>query len=192
MPIPSLKPADWGDSVDSLQTIAGHQLYKRVDLNWTRPTEWRKEMKVPDFDTKEPFLYALIGNQNRSDDFGHIVYVGLTKAPKTRFAKHWKAREILEKDDSVLFSYAELNHIRGRDRLRRVGLAMEEIEHLLIWALPPEHLKNVAKQASIPGQGKNHGNAWHVINGGYRFSGRMPREIVFPWMIVKSGRASTK
>jgi hypothetical protein len=36
--------------------------------------------------------------------------------------------------------------------------------------------------------GANGGDAWHVINTGYQFSGQMPKEIVYPWMLVKPGR----
>jgi hypothetical protein len=35
---------------------------------------------------------------------------------------------------------------------------------------------------------KHRANAWHLENIGFRFAGQMPREIVFPWMLVKPGR----
>ena len=49
-------------------------------------------------------------------------------------------------------------------------------------------LENISKQTTIPGFGRNRGGAWHIVNRGHRFRGRMPREIIFPWMIVKPGR----
>ncbi len=63
---------------------------------------------------------------------------------------------------------------------------MEEIEHLLIWALDPPY--NDRKNYTLPGMGKHRANAWHLENIGFRFAGQMPREIVFPWMLVKPGR----
>ena len=51
--------------------------------------------------------------------------------------------------------------------------ALEEIEHLLIWAVD-EHLENERKMFTLPGMGSNGGEAWHIRNTGYRFSGRMP------------------
>ena len=67
---------------------------------------------------------------------------------------------------------------------------MEEIEHLLIWALDPAN--NTNKNYTLPGMGQRRGNAWHIKNSGYRFAGQMPREIVFPWMLVKVGRDRSK
>jgi hypothetical protein len=40
----------------------------------------------------------------------------------------------------------------------------------------------------MPGFGTQGGSAWHILNTGYRFRGQMPREIIYPWMLVKPGR----
>jgi hypothetical protein len=65
---------------------------------------------------------------------------------------------------------------------------LEELEHLLIWAVPGEYLENDRKQFTLPGMGAHRGHAWHVRNTGYRFSGQMPHEIVYPWMMIRAGR----
>ncbi|MEJ0063291.1 MAG: GIY-YIG nuclease family protein [Alphaproteobacteria bacterium] len=158
-------------------------------MSGLRPTVWERGKNTPQFNTKEPFIYALIRNHGRYRTKNNIVYVGLTNSPETRFGNHEKARSIAKKRGRTEFSYAPIDFITHRDKLKRIDKAMEEIEHLLIWALGFEfNLRNERKQFTLPGMGKNGANAWHIKNTGYRFSGRMPREIVFPWMIVKVGR----
>lgn len=185
-----MKAADWAAEPGHVQNSAGFPLYHRVELVWTKPVQWLKSQRVPDFSTSEPFLYVLVRDHGRAHTRDHIEYVGLTTSPGTRFGNHKKAREIVRRRGTVLFSYAPITFIRGRDRVKRVKRALEEIEHLLIWAIP-EHLENDKKQYTLPGMGKNGGEAWHILNKGYRFRGRMPLEIVYPWMLLKSGRNRT-
>ncbi|MBX3452714.1 MAG: hypothetical protein KF777_24475 [Planctomycetaceae bacterium] len=185
MPPRGFKAADWADKPEDVCNAADQPLYKTAELRWSRPTIWAKEQRLPKFDTDEPFLYALIRNHGNSQTRDHIEYIGLTKAPKTRFGNHKKAKAIVNKRGSVKFSYAPVDFIRGRNRIERIGRALEEIEHLLIWAVP-DHLENEKKQFTLPGMGKNGANAWHIKNSGYRFSGWMPREIIFPWMLMRA------
>jgi len=77
--------------------------------------------------------------------------------------------------------------MKGRNKAGRTQKTLEELEHLLIWALPFD-LVNEKKQFTLPGLGKNGGTAWHIHNKGYRFNGRMPKEIVYPWMMIEHGR----
>lgn len=190
MTIRRLRPADWADDIAEIQNAAGNQLFKSVVLNWSRPSTWTKDMRVPSFDTEEPFLYALVRNHGNSKTKDHIEYIGLTKSPSTRFGNHKTAKAIVNRRGAVGFSYAEIDFIQGRNKVERISRALEEIEHLLIWAIPDE-LENQRKMFTLPGMGKNRGNAWQIHNKGYRFSGRMPMEIVFPWMLIRPGRDQT-
>lgn len=190
MTIRRLKQADWADDVSEIQNSAGNPLFKTVELEWSRPKIWSKDMRVPDFDTEEPFLYALVRNHGNSKTKDHIEYIGLTKSPSTRFGNHKTAKAIVNKRGSVGFSYAPIDFIKGKNKIDRVSRALEELEHLLIWAVDDE-LENQKKMFTLPGLGINGGNAWHILNKGYRFSGRMPMEIVFPWMLVRPGRDLT-
>ncbi len=74
--------------------------------------------------------------------------------------------------------------------MARTKDTLEELEHILIWALWAfgHVLDNKKKQNILPGLGLNGGGAWQVKSTGYRFKGRMPLEIVFPWMLLKVGR----
>lgn len=75
--------------------------------------------------------------------------------------------------------------MRGRNKEARTEQALEEIEHLLIWTVWHD-LENERKNFTLPGMGtKTPGTAWLIENVGYEFSGRMPREILYPWMLVK-------
>jgi hypothetical protein len=179
--------AYWADSVSSLHDSAKKPIFKIARLHWSKPTVWNKGDNVPTFDTSEPFLYVLIRNHGKSKTKDHIVYVGLTKSPKTRFGNHETAKKIVGMRGQTTFSYAPVNFIKGRNSIARMEKALEEIEHLLIWSLGFE-LRNLRKQYTLPGMGKNGGNAWKIIHTGYRFSGQMPREIVYPWMLIKVGR----
>jgi hypothetical protein len=185
-----LKPADWGGEVDELQNASGYPLFKRADLRWTLPKVWSKDQRLPTFDADRPVLYALVRDHGNAATRDHIEYIGLTTSPKTRFGNHSTAKKIVAKRGTVRFSYAPIEFVRGRNRIAREKQALEEDEHLLIWAVG-EHLVNQKKQYSLPGMGVNGGNAWQIVNTGYRFGGRMPREIVFPWMLVQPGRDRT-
>jgi hypothetical protein len=184
------KIADWGNIDRDLVNSAGNALFKNVVLKWSRPTLWTKDMKCPKFDTDQPFVYALIRNHGKASTKDRIEYVGLTNKPAKRFDNHPTAHAIVNKRGSVQFTYAPIDFITGKNRIKRIGQALEEIEHLLIWTLY-DNLENRRKLYTLPGMGTNPGNAWHIHNEGYRFSGQMPREIVYPWMLVKPGRNRT-
>lgn len=186
------KISPWSVAPEGVQNAAGEGLFKEVVLDWRKPTLWAKSDACPTFDTDEPFLYALIRDHGNLQSRDRIVYIGLTKAPRTRFGNHKTARSIVARRGTVRFTYAPIDWIQGKNRLERVGRAMEELEHLLIWALPNEPLENQRKQFTLPGLGANGGNAWHIRNKGHRFGGRMPQEIVFPWMVVRPGRDRTR
>jgi hypothetical protein len=116
------KLAGWGENVSDIQNAGGNPLYKTVELKWSSPTIWRKQDRCPSFDTSEPFLYTLIRNHGSSMTKDHIVYVGLTTSPNTRFGNHKKARAIVKMRGEVKFSFAPIDFIRGRNRIDRIGL----------------------------------------------------------------------
>lgn len=188
--IRGMKAANWADEPSQVENAAGFPLFHKVELVWKRPTLWPKAQRLPKFNSSEPFIYALIRDHGKAVDRDRIEYIGLTTSPATRFGNHKTARRIVNKRGRVMFSYAPITFVRGRNRIRRLQLAIEEIEHLLIWAIP-DHLENDKKQFTLPGMGINGGEAWHIINRGYRFRGRMPAEIVFPWMLLRPGRNRT-
>jgi hypothetical protein len=119
-----------------------------------------------------------------------IVYVGLTASPNTRFGNHETAKKIVCQRSEIKFTYAPIDFVHGRNRELQTKQALEEIEHLSIWAVwsSGHELLNDKKQHTLPGMGKNRGNAWQIMNTGYRFSGSMPLEIIYPWMLIKPGR----
>jgi hypothetical protein len=82
--------------------------------------------------------------------------------------------------------FAKYHHRKGKKGTR----AIDEIEHILIWAVSPKF--NERKMFTMPGMGKHPGRAWHIANLGERFSGTLAREIVYPWMLIKPGRNRSK
>jgi len=175
---------------EELENSAGNPLFKNVVLNWSMPTIWGKDDRLPSFDCDDPFLYILFRNHGRFSDRDRIEYVGLTASPRTRFGNHRTAREIVTQSGVVSFSYAKVEITRGRNRIDRLQRALEEIEHLLIWSID-EELWNEKKQSTLPGLGINPGQAWIICNEGYRFHGKVPKEIIYPWILLKPGRNSS-
>lgn len=54
-----------------------------------------------------------------------------------------------------------------------------------------QDLWNDKKQSTLPGMGTHSGRAWDITNEGYKFSGRMPRRILYPWIAVEPRRNRT-
>jgi hypothetical protein len=185
------KVVDWGVGISGIQNARGNPLFKTAELKWSKPVVWRKGDQRPTIDTTEPIVYALVRNHGKSKEKDHIEYIGLTIKPQSRFRNHPTAREIVDKSGEVKFTYAPIDFVRGRNRIENTKRALQEIEHLLIWTVW-QQLYNEKKQFTLPGMGKNGGNAWWIVNTGFRFSGRMPREIVYPWLLMKPGRNRTR
>lgn len=182
------KVAPW-DEPELLMNRAGNSLFKAAQLDWSRPKRWMKGEPAPLEGLDGPHLYALIRNHGNSTRKDRIEYIGLTKAVARRFGNHPTANRIVNKRGQVGLSVAPINFIQGRNRIANEKRALEEIEHLLIWALAPR--ENDRKTSTLPGMGVQRGNAWHITNTGYRFAGGMPQEIVYPWMLIRPGRDRT-
>jgi len=183
------RAADWGPAPESVTNWDRKQLFKRVDLKWTTPVSINKTGEIPLFSKNVPILYVLVRDHGKFRRTNNILYVGLSKSPRTRFYGHGAVKALAKMAGVLTFSYAVLS-IKGRNREVRETKSLNEIEHIFIWALWAfDHdLHNVKKQNTLPGLGKSGGSAWHICNTGERFGGRMPREIVYPWMLVRLGR----
>ena len=93
MTVKKLKPADWEKLMNRLIcNAADNPLFKSVSLNWSQPTRWMKTMVRPDCSEADPFVYALVRNHGNYLAKDHIVYIGLTSKPKSRFGNHETAK----------------------------------------------------------------------------------------------------
>jgi hypothetical protein len=178
------KPGDWGADVENLLNASGKRFFKTVTLNWSTPAEILSG-EEPEFEESRPTLYAFVRNHHASRQKDKIVYVGLSINPEARFKNHPKAREIIERKGSTKFSFAALDAAKTDRQRRTVIRTMEDVEHILIWTLWGS-LENKAKLFTLPGMGTTRGSPLHIVNEGYQFFGQMPREIIYPWMLVKS------
>lgn len=185
MGIPThFKIADFGGEPDELE------LHRKVTINWSEPKRWNKDEYAPTgADHVEPgYLYAIVRNHHRAKTRDTIVYIGITNDLDRRFSNHPKAQAFADMRGPTGLSIGTVDFHGYRTAQNKENRkAIEGLEHLLIWALWPT-LFNDKKQYSLPRFKAPLAQAWHVENVGYRFAGRMPREIVFPWMIVKPGR----
>lgn len=183
------KPADYGYDVEELSNHSG-RMFKAVTVEWSHPRNWNEGERAPiDEEYLEPgYLYAITRNHHRAKTRDTIVYIGITNNLHTRFQNHPKAQEFADMRGPTGLSIGKVNF--GSYRTAKTSgnrAAIEGLEHILIWALWPT-LNNSAKQMSLPKFKASVAQAWHITNSGYRFSGRMPREIVYPWMLIKPGR----
>ncbi|MFD2053733.1 hypothetical protein ACFSQT_11760 [Mesorhizobium calcicola] len=193
--IPEYKPTDFGGPVESMQNRAGKALYKNVTLVWSKPQllELDEEKIKPFFEDDRPLLYAIIRNHHKMMRKNLIAYIGLSTNPKARFQNHPTAKELAAKRGATSLSYAYLDTGRSSSRIDTIKGSLEQIEHILIWALWSQHdLRNDRKVFTLPGMGTKGADAWRIINDGYRFSGTMPREIVYPWMLTRLGKDRSK
>jgi hypothetical protein len=185
-----LQPADFGGEVANIHNSLGHTLFKTLSISWTKPRVWKRDEPAPKglADVTAAYVYALTRDHGKSLRKPPIVYIGLSKN-RTRFYNHPKAKKIRNMKGKTLVSIGIIDFGKHHHK-KGTKPAIEEIEHLLIWALSPKF--NEKKKFTMPGMGKNPGRAWHVRNIEHRFNGQMPREIVYPWMLIKLGRDRSK
>lgn len=180
------KPADLGGEPSKVQCSPEYRL---ITIEWSKPRPWSRDDYAPiDRAQKKPgYLYAISWDHHRAARKETIAYVGITSALDLRFDNHPKAAALIAKKRKTFLSIGHIDFGRWTTASANTRWITEELEHILIWALWAD-LENERKMFCVPGQGTNGGGAWHIINKGHRFSGRMPREIIYPWMLVKPGR----
>ena len=163
--------------------------FREITIEWSKPKPWKRDEPAPvaTVEKKPNYLYAISWDHHLAARRETIAYIGITSALDTRFNCHPKAEELVARKRSTFLSIGHVDFGRFRTSTNHTKQITEELEHLLIWALWQD-LLNDRKMRCLPGYGSNGGDPWHISNIGHRFSGRMPREIVYPWMLVKPGR----
>lgn len=191
----TFKPVDQGGDPSDVCNSQGAPLYKPVVIDWQRPIPIGGEDKIliPDAFLDPGYLYVLVRNHGNAKQRDLIVYVGITKSLKQRFVNHPKVDEIRKARGSTSISigrvdFGKFSRIPKSGELHR--LAIEELEHIFIWTLWSD-LWNDKKWFTLPGMGSNGGQAWHITNTGHKFSGRMPKRIVYPWILAEPRRNRT-
>ena len=178
--------ADFGAEVAYIKNNKDKRLFRAVDVNWSPPKLWERDQDAPvsDADYAPANVYAITRHHHLEKRRENIVYVGMSLHLDKRFANHPKADLIRHLAGEIKLSVGTVTFGPWSHK-KSIKKSVEQIEHILIWALAPKF--NNKKVYSLPGFGKNGASAWHICNGGHRFAGRMPLEIVFPWMIVRRG-----
>ncbi|MBL1430463.1 MAG: hypothetical protein COA60_002920 [Robiginitomaculum sp.] len=175
-----MQVVDFGESTKDMKD------YLHVTIEWREPVKWFNINNLDDdYFEKGSFIYVITqehGNRVKSDT---IVYIGITERGLARGFNE-KHSSKFKKTNGTYITFGFLISDQ-KTKLRNQGRsALEELEHILIWALWSEHeLWNELKIQSLPGWGVNGTQAWHIKNQGYEFAGRMPEEIIYPWMVVK-------
>jgi hypothetical protein len=182
----SFKLMDLGGDPSEICNAQNRRLFKAVTVQWSTP---KPLPKSDDVDLGEEFLepgylYALVRNHGRSHYRDWIVYIGISNDLMTRFKNHPKVDEIRKIRGCCSISIGKIDfgrYLTAKNAGNR--RAIEELEHIYIWTLYDD-LWNEKKQYTLPGMGRHGGRAWDIVNEGYKFSGRMPRRIVYPWIMV--------
>lgn len=189
-----LRVADFGgDPVDLLNNNE-KSLFCCVTVDWSRPKALFKSGKfvLDDEDYLEKgYLYSVVKNHGNDRYKDRIVYVGITKNIHSRFDNHPKFNQIRSLRGQSGLSIGTVKFEGRRLSNEDFRYALEELEHLYIWVLWHD-LLNDKKNLTVPGQGINGGSAWDVSNENYRFEGRMPKRIVFPWAVIEPRRNTSR
>lgn len=188
------KLADFGQDETLWTGSNGKPLFKKVEIDWSRPVTIAKDGSLPVANEEEfhkhGYLYAIVRNHGNQQTKDRIAYIGITNDLEKRFRNHPKADEIRNQAGRTGISIGRITTPGTRPNGTARKLLREELEHILIWVLY-EDLWNDRKTLVVPGQGSNGGGAWDIENTGFTFSGRMPRRIVFPWAAVIPRRNNT-
>ncbi len=184
-----LKLIEYDVDVSEYENSAGNPLYKPVTVHWSEPKLLAKDGKIVFDEDEKPVggcLYAVVRNDRRNSQADRILYVGITNDLTARFRKHWKVNEIRAEQGSTSLSIGSVDFgayrtASGKGNRR----AIEELEHIYIWTVWHD-LWNDKKQVTLPGMGKHPGRAWDISNTGFRFSGRMPKRIVYPCITAQA------
>lgn len=188
-----MKPMDYGCEADELLNSKNDPFFKPVIIDWSRPRTIEKsgEIVIEDEYTEPGYLYALVRNHGKSNLRDVIQYIGITNNLVSRFRNHPKVDEIRAIRGNVALSIGTIDFGKYRTASGKGNRrAIEELEHLLIWTLW-EDLWNDKKMYTLPGMGKYTGRSWDITHVGYKFSGRMPQRILYPWIVTVPRRNRT-
>ena len=188
------KLADFGHDEELWKGSNGKPLFQKIEIDWRKPVRIGKDGTLPIANEEEihknGYLYAIVRNHGNQQTRDRIAYIGITNDLEKRFRNHPKVDEIRNQAGETSISIGVISTPGRRPNGTALRLLREELEHILIWVLY-EDLWNDRKTMVVPGQGRNGGKAWDIVNAGFKFSGRMPKRIVFPWAAVIPRRNNT-
>lgn len=186
--------ADFGQDDELWDGSNGKPLFQRIEITWREPVQISSDGSVRTENEEQwyrrGYLYAIVRNHGNQTTRDRIAYIGITNDLTRRFYNHPKVDEIKNLAGKTSISIGVINIPNRRPNGTETKLIREELEHILIWVLH-EDLWNETKTLVVPGQGRNGGRAFDIRNQGFKFSGRMPKRIIFPWAAVVPRRNNT-
>lgn len=181
------KAADLGGDVQYIVNRNDGPIFKEVSLHWKDPVEWDGVGCPPGAEARA-CLYVLLRDHGNQAQSMVISYIGISENPRRRFYNHPSARELSEMSGKTCVSFCYLKADDIAISSVPVKVALEQIEHILIWTLWNSKLWNNRKIFTLPGFDAHGATPWHIENMGYDFLGQMPKEIIYPWILVKNRR----
>ncbi len=190
----NLRIADFGQDEDLFEDANGRPLFQPITIDWSRPVRIARDGSLPVKNESDiyrnGYLYAIVRNHGNQTTKDRIAYIGITNDLQKRFRNHPKVNDIRSQYGETSISIGTIATPGRKPNGETRKLIREEIEHILIWVLHGD-LWNDRKVMCVPRQGTNGGRALDIENTGFKFSGRMPSRIIFPWVAVVPRRNNT-
>ena len=181
MSVDDFNVVDFGDATIDMKD------FFHVEIAWAEPIPFSEAVSIDKQDLLDgnEYIYAIISRHGNLKDGPTIQYIGITQSGGKRFVSKDYQRK-MSIGSYTYISFGKLKSNRSK-RLKNLGRSVyEELEHIIIWAIWQENdLYNGSKIFTLPGWGANGTQAYHILNSGFGFNGKMKREIIYPWMICR-------
>ena len=170
----------WADP-ENISGANGRKYYRQATITWSRPRlwhSWQDEFDVPPSWSGEGGVYAFIRSHWRQNDEMRLAYIGKAINFNKRLTRAHNHFDIVERRGDTSVSCGRI----AFDRIRSHAGHYLEIEDVIKFCVH-DWLENTQGFESLPGFRKGQPRAmtpWVITNKGYRFSGLMPRRIVYP------------
>ena len=184
-------PADFGGAPEDITGDNGEFIFRNITLDWRNPIAWmgKRPSWPSDENVRCKGFYAIIRNHGRQTQRNIISYIGIARSLYGRLDinKHGTANDLVGRKGETRLAYAV---VKGKGQ--HTFSKLQEIEDILIWA----HWATIENKCSLntmpsmrlsSGKGAKRSRPWIITNEGYDFEGKMPKKIVYPWMLVSKG-----
>lgn len=175
-----MKLLDLWEDFSDVSGVSGRKYYRLATITWSRPSLWVPgyNFDVPNEWTGRGGVYAFLRRHWRQADGQRIAYIGKALNFSTRLTTKHDHYDIVERQGDTLVSCGRVAFTRIQSR-PGYYLEIEDIVKFSVF----RYVENRQGFESLPGFRASQPRAmapWVITNHGYRFSGLMPRRIVYP------------
>lgn len=178
--------SDVWDDPEDISGYSGRNYFRIATITWSRPRIWAPDepaFRVPDGWAGQGGIYAFIRSHWSQHDKNKICYIGKAISFSKRLTRRHQHFDLVGKRGDTSVSCGRIAFSRIRSAVGHY-LEVEDIVKFVVHS----NLENTHGFESLPGFRKGQPHAmtpWLIINKGYRFNGKMPRRIMYPWIGVE-------